>query len=142
MSKPFTLELEGLQKTINDLRKVKDSSVDRVDDVLENAVTVIAGISRRLCPVDTGRLRSSIQPGQVAKLSWEVVANTKYAPYVEFGTGGNADIPKGLEAYAKQFQKGNGEKAGLKPQPFLFPAFNAYRRQLIKDLREALEKPR
>jgi HK97 gp10 family phage protein len=142
-SKPFTLELEGLQKTINGLRKVKDGSVDRVDNVLENAVVNIAGIARRLAPVYKGKvggaLRKSIQSGRVVKLTWEVVAGVYY---VEFGTGGLVDVPKGLEKYALQFKKSDDKRFGMKAQPFLFPAFMVYRRQLIKDLRQALEKPR
>jgi HK97 gp10 family phage protein len=142
MAKPFTIELDGLEKTISKLKKVDNEVADMVDEVLENAVLQIAGVARQLAPVDLGKLRASIQSGPVAKLSWEVVASAKYAPYIEFGTGGLVDVPKGLESYALQF-KGKGiRKVNMKARPFLYPAFVAYRNQLIKDLRAELEKPR
>ena len=46
--------------------------------------------AKRLCPVDTGRLRSSITRGEVERdgdsLSVDIGTNVEYAPYVEFGT--------------------------------------------------------
>ena len=45
--------------------------------------------ARRFCPVDTGRLRSSIQHqmGEDAQGPYVVIGtNVEYAPYVEFGT--------------------------------------------------------
>lgn len=83
----------------------------------------------------------------------EVGTNVEYAPYMEFGTRSNARIPAGLESYAAQFKgsRGGGKdfeeaitewmrkkgipeearfpimmkllKVGVRPQPFLFPAF-------------------
>lgn len=143
---PLTIELEGLQATINKLSKVDNEVAKNVDEILENAALNIAGIANRIAPVFKGKgggnLRGSIQPGPVAKLTWEVVASAHYAPYIEFGTGGLVDIPKGLEQYALQF-KGKGVKqVNIKPQPFLFPALMAYRKTLINELRAELEKPR
>ena len=49
----------------------------------------IEGVAKSLCPVDTGRLRSSIQH-QIAldagEITGRVGTNVEYAPYVEFGT--------------------------------------------------------
>lgn len=45
--------------------------------------------ARKLCPVDTGRLRSSIQatPGRDGRGPYvEVGTNVEYAPFVEYGT--------------------------------------------------------
>jgi HK97 gp10 family phage protein len=142
MAAPFTIQLDGLERTISKLKKMDNEVADRVDEVLENAVTIIAGNARQLAPVDTGRLRGSIQPGAVAKLTWEVVASARYAPYIEFGTGGLVDIPAGLEKYASQFKGNDKRKVNIRPQPFLYPAFMAYRKQLVIDLKRELEKPR
>lgn len=46
--------------------------------------------AKRLCPVDTGRLRSSITRGEIARDGNDLVAtigtNVEYARHVEFGT--------------------------------------------------------
>lgn len=68
---------------------------------LEALVIEVQNRARRYCPVDTGRLRSSIQSrfGQDAHGHWgEVGTNVSYAAYVEYGT------------------------RRTKPQPFLRPA--------------------
>ena len=55
---------------------------------LEKCGLVAEGYAKRLCPVDTGRLRNSIthttrsEPGPVAYVG----TNVEYAPYVELGT--------------------------------------------------------
>lgn len=82
-------------------RAVKDVRLETEGDLLRFAVRV-QNKARRLCPVDTGRLRSSIttsgleRDGRGAFVT--IGTNVQYAPYVEFGT---------------RFQR---------PQPFLRPA--------------------
>lgn len=55
---------------------------------LEKCGLVAEGYAKRLCPVDTGRLRNSITHTTVSEN--ETVAyigtNVEYAPYVELGT--------------------------------------------------------
>jgi HK97 gp10 family phage protein len=65
--------------------------------------------AKRKCPVDTGRLRSSIthEAGQDSKgLLVRIGTNVHYAPYVEFGT------------------------IRMRPQPFLRPALDEVMRSL------------
>jgi phage gpG-like protein len=92
--------------------------------------------------VDTGRLKNAITQKKISKLNYEIVAQTNYAAYVEFGTGGLVDIPQGLEAYAAQF-KGKGiRKVNLPARPYLFPSFIEARAKLIEELKRVLKKPR
>ena len=72
--------------------------------------------------VDTGRLRNSITKA-VEDQTVYVGTNVEYAPYVEFGTGiyvsGGRQTP-----WSYQDSKGNWHKTrGMKPRPFLRPAF-------------------
>lgn len=53
--------------------------------VLEECGLVAEGYAKRLCPVDTGRLRNSISH-QVDGGSAYIGTNVEYAPYVELGT--------------------------------------------------------
>ena len=79
-----------------------------------------------------GGLRSSIQAKKIDQLNYEVVTPLKYAPYVEFGTGSNVNIPAGFESLAQQFYvSGKGRN---RAQPFLIPAFLFESQQLLKRL--------
>ncbi len=65
-------------------------------DLLKKAVQVETA-AKRFCPVDTGRLRSSIthELGTDARgLAARVGTNVEYAPYVELGTARMA--PRGF----------------------------------------------
>ena len=61
-------------------------------------------LAKKLTPKNLGNLRNSINAKQVDDLNWELLANEIYAPFVEFGTGGKVDIPKGFKRFAEQFK--------------------------------------
>ena len=44
------------------------------------------GYAKKLCPVDTGRLRNSITHQQYDESTEVIGTNVEYAPYVELGT--------------------------------------------------------
>ena len=87
-----------------------------------------------------GSLRQSIATEEKTKLSFRIYAAEKYAAYVEFGTGGLVDIPKGWESLAAQF-KGKGiRQVNLPARPYMYPAFKAGSKQYVKDLDKALDR--
>ena len=47
--------------------------------------TKIQSQAKALCPVDTGRLRNSIESGMIDKETGYIGANTEYATAIEFG---------------------------------------------------------
>lgn len=73
----------------------------------------IADIARRLVPVDTGYLKSSIYALHLARHS-QVKAGAKYAGYVEFGT------------------------YKMAAQPFLRPAVAEHQREILAAVAEAM----
>ena len=52
---------------------------------LEKIGLVAEGYAKRLCPVDTGRLRNSITHADDGEAEY-IGTNVEYAPYVELGT--------------------------------------------------------
>lgn len=72
---------------------------------LQKAVLTVESEAKKACPVDTGRLRSSIT-GRVEGTTGIVGTNVEYASYVEFGTDRQA------------------------AQPFLFPAAEQVRAKI------------
>jgi HK97 gp10 family phage protein len=95
---------------------------NHVADKLELASVVVESQAKNNTPVDTGRLRDSIAH-QVNKDEHTAIIGTpvEYAPYVEFGTGKQAEDGKG-----------NQNIAGQKPQSFL--------RSALKEKEEAVRQ--
>jgi hypothetical protein len=98
--------------------------------------------ARRDVVVDNSTLRSSIQLKEVNtgdKIMYTVGSRLKYAPYVEFGTGGTVNVPAGYEDFAIQF-KGKGiRKINLRPRPYLIPAFESEIPILRKNIQNVIK---
>ncbi len=60
--------------------------------------------AKKLVPKNNRFLRDSISAKQIDDLNWELLASEIYAPFVEFGTGGKVDAPKGFKRFAEQFK--------------------------------------
>lgn len=82
------------------LRELFDSPSGDVAKELTRRVTRIERTAKRLCPVDTGRLRASISHAldrDVQGLVGVVGTDVEYAPYVFLGTH-KADAQPALQA--------------------------------------------
>lgn len=75
--------IENLQKALKQMPGLVKEELGKA--VIELTLIVEAK-AKELCPVDTGLLRSSITPVVASWAEAYVGTNTKYAPYVEFGT--------------------------------------------------------
>lgn len=74
-----------------------DEVISEIDSAVMRAMEIIGlkaeSYAKRICPVDTGRLRNSIShataregDGYSALIGTKIDANVKYARYVEMGT--------------------------------------------------------
>lgn len=70
----------------NNVQYVKRAIFDAVIAGLEEIGQVAEGAAKRLCPVDTGRLRNSITHAFVDDHTIVIGTNVEYAPYVHEGT--------------------------------------------------------
>jgi hypothetical protein len=105
----FKISLSGLQSTINKLQQTADDIAFEVDAEIGGRVVDMSKMAARLAPKFNGDLARTISPKQIKPLEWELVAQSEYAAYMEFGTKGYAKIPAGLEEYASKFRgKGRG----------------------------------
>ncbi len=137
----MSIELEGLEEVLEALKKIED--VDAVKAALGKACAVVERSAKEKAPKGTGELRRSIQSKVEATgdgLQAVVFTPLYYAPYVEFGTGlfaesgGRADVP-----WCYKDDKGEWHTtSGQHPQPFMRPALNENREQIIRILKEAL----
>lgn len=65
--------------------EVKSLMTSALARALEKIGLVAEGYAKRLCPVDTGRLRNSITHADDGEAEY-IGTNVEYAPYVELGT--------------------------------------------------------
>jgi HK97 gp10 family phage protein len=130
----ITANISGLKDLEKKLSKLSKATEDTTANEINNSAINIMRNAKRNVVVDNGFLRNSISFEPLSKLTYTVEAKAKYAPYVEFGTGGLVTIPSGYEQYAAIF-KGKGiRKVNLRARPFLIPAFENEIPQLMKRL--------
>lgn len=138
----MAIEFKGL----DDVLKAIENAVDpaKVEAAMGKACAVVEGRAKQLAPKDTGALRNSIQ-SKVEKRDGEIVGVVftplEYAPYIEYGTGlfaeggGRTDVP-----WNYQDDKGEWHStSGQRPQPFMQPAANETRNQVIEILGESIK---
>lgn len=111
--------------------KYKEEYIEILTETVQNIETEATS----LAPVDLGVLKSSIN-GEVDGLNAVIGTPVKYAPYMEFGTGGLVDVPEGLEDYAMKFKGAGIKQVNLFPRPFLIPAFKKHTTKMIEELKK------
>lgn len=75
----------GSVKITDNSSHIKGMMGQAVERALDAIGLQAEGYAKKLCPVDTGRLRNSISHA-VEKDSVYIGTNVEYAPYVELGT--------------------------------------------------------
>lgn len=138
----MNVKFEGLEEVLAALKDVED--VDGVRAALGKACAVVERSAKEKAPKNTGALRQSITSEvreSGGELQGVIFTPLEYAPYVEYGTGlfaesgGRKDVP-----WCYQDDKGEWHTtSGQHPQPFMRPAFDENREQIIRILKEALK---
>lgn len=120
-------DLNKLKRQVSQV--VGDKEKDAAKLIRRYALLIVAEAKRR-APVDDGPLRANIVE-EVNRLEADVVARMLYAKFVEFGTG-RRGAASGVDKPGDYIY---GPKEGMAAQPFLFPAFEKYREEFIRELR-------
>lgn len=89
----------------------------KVGNAVQGAGIDCQALAKQNCPVDTGRLRSSIQYKKTSALSCTVGTNVKYARPVEFG------------------HVTRNHKSHVPARPFLFPSYIDTKKGLMTELK-------
>ena len=128
-------QIEGLEEVLAALDTLSDTN--ELQTALSKACAVVERSARQKAPKGSGELRRSIT-SKVEGLTGTIYTALMYAPYVEYGTGlfaekgGRQDVPW-------RYQDDKGEwhtTSGQHPQPFLRPALNENREQILRILQE------
>lgn len=133
------VRIEGLNGVLESIESLGDA-VDW-ERALLRACALVERSAKQKAPKDNGELARSIasrveQDGN--DLVGIVYTPLEYAPYVEFGTGlfavngGRMDVPWCYKDDRGEWHTTSGQH----PQPFLGPALNENREQIVRILRE------
>ena len=133
----MSIRLEGVEEVLGALDELSDTQ--GLEAALGTACALVERSAKQKAPKDTGALRQSIT-SEVRDLEGVVFTPLYYAPYVEYGTGlfaeqgGRTDVPWWYKDDKGEWHKTSGQH----PQPFMRPALDENREQILRILREAL----
>lgn len=132
-----SVEVKGLDSILLKLDSITE--VNNIEGALGKACALVEREAKKKAPKDTGELRRSIT-SKVENNVGIVFTPLEYAPYVEYGTGlfaeigGRKDVPWCYMTDDGKMVSTNGQK----PQPFMRPALNENRAEIIRLLKEDL----
>jgi hypothetical protein len=140
VSDGLSIEITGVSEAIDALARRGEKGIRAIQSVTKENALNVQTIAKSLCPVDTGRLRSSIRTRSYNDwLGADIYTDVSYAPYVEFGTGERGaalpppDSPGGYDL----------DWPGQYAQPFMYPAVHIieplYLLDLIREIRLDME---
>jgi len=138
-------KLKGVNKLLKDFRGFGKDGVKEFSSITKLTAQDIEGNAKINAPVNKdpkiagGGLRQSIHAARVRDLIYEVKVGVNYGAYMEFGTGKLVDVPPELKSIARQFIGKGVKKINLRPQPYLYPAWKAGRRQYLIDLKKSIK---
>lgn len=145
MADKISFRIEGLEALIKRIGKLAPEIAKEVALEVNASALAIQTKARRAVAsnsTDKGRLVGSIQLKETNKgdkITYTVGSRLKYAPYVEFGTGGEVSVPAGYKDFAYQFIGKNIKKINLKPRPYLIPAFESEIPILRKNIQKVIK---
>ena len=135
----MSIKIDGLDGVKEALENMADA--DKLRAALGKACALVERSAKQNAPKGVGELRRSItskveQNGN--ELQGVVFTPLEYAPYVEFGTGlfaeegGRQDVPWHYKDDEGQWHT----TSGMKPHPFMRPALDENREQIIRIIKE------
>jgi HK97 gp10 family phage protein len=132
----MSIEIQGLNQV---LQSLDIADPQKLNVALGRACALVERSAKQKAPKDTGELRRSIS-SKVEDGVGIVFTPLEYAPYVEFGTGlfaengGRTDVPWSYQDDSGEWHSTSGQK----PQPFMRPALDENREEIIRIIKEGI----
>lgn len=137
----MSIKFENLDGVLEAIERQADTGA--LEQALSKACALVERSAKQKAPKGTGELRRSITSKvseQEGDLVGVVFTPLEYAPYVEYGTGlfaesgGRKDVP-----WHYQDDEGNWHStSGQHPQPFMRPALEENRTEIVRILKEGV----
>jgi hypothetical protein len=98
----ITFKTPDFRQAIATLEGVEKKKLEQISEEIEDSANIIVAVAQNTAPVNENRLRGSISAKKLTPYQYEVVAQTKYAAFMEFGTKSKVRIPAGAEEIAAE----------------------------------------
>lgn len=132
------ITVENVDALIEKLDKMANG--ENTKKALQKACAKVEAEAKKNAPKGTGELRRSIT-SKVEDDKGTVYTPLEYAPYVEYGTGLFAEGGNGRQDVPWHYKDDKGEwhtTSGMKPQPYMRPALDDNREEILRIIMEAL----
>lgn len=96
----FTLKVQGLDRLQNVFHKLPATARKELKNELKITAAEIRDKAKQEAPTDEARLKQAITYKETGTLGFEIVAQTAYAGYLEFGTKSKFRAQAGFEEQA------------------------------------------
>ena len=135
------IRIEGIEEVIEKLEGMVD--MGQIKQSMGKACALVERSAKEKAPKGTGELRRSITSKveeEASGVVGTVFTPLEYAPYVEYGTGlfaengGRQDVPW-------HYKDDEGEwhtTSGQHPHPYMRPALNENRTEIVRILKEGI----
>lgn len=133
------IRFEGLESVLDRIDSIDDAQ--KLQSALGRACAIVERSAKQNAPKGNGNLRRSIT-SKVENNEGIIFTPLEYAPYVEYGTGLFAESG-GRKNVPWCYKDDMGEwhsTSGMHPHPFMRPALNENRAEILRTLKEALTK--
>lgn len=137
----MSIELRGMDEVLEALDGLMDPN--KLTAAMGKACALVERSAKQNAPKDSGELRRSITSkveNNGGDVQGEIFTPLEYAPYVEYGTGlfaengGRQDVPWNYQDDKGEWHSTNGQK----PQPYMRPALDENRAEIIRIIKEGL----
>ena len=138
----MSIQFDGLNEVFNRLEGLAD--INKFENALGKACAIVERDAKKAAPKGDGDLRRSIT-SKIEKdgeeLRGVVFTPLEYAPYVEYGTGLFAENNGGRKDVPWSYKDDKGEwhnTSGMHPMPYMRPALDSNREQILRIIGGAL----
>lgn len=138
----MSIEIEGMGEIMKRLEGITDP--DQLAQAMKKACLLVERSAKMNVPKgmtgELGRSITSTVDVNGSEVIGTVYTPLEYAPYVEYGTGLFAEAGDGRKDVPWHYQDDQGEwhsTSGQPPRPFMRPALNENREQIIRILEGA-----
>jgi hypothetical protein len=139
----FNAKIIGVDAIIRKINNAPQKVAEESTKIINDSVKEIANAAKAKVPVKTGLLKNSIGFSLYTQgVGASVYADTRYAAYVEFGTGEKFGIPiypninmSDLESYALTFKK-NKKVIGVPYRPYMFNSYSEVLGKMVNKIKK------
>ena len=140
----FNAKIIGVDALIRKINNAPQKVAEESTKIINESVKEISNAAKARVPYKTGLLQSSIGYTEYSQgVGASVFADTKYAAYVEFGTGDSYGVPpykninrSELEAYALTFKVRKDELIGRPYKPYMFNSYSEVLGKMVNKIKK------